>query len=191
MVSVLSPRRDNAYAVFFYVRCAVSYHYLEELMAERRAIVNHATLNLWVVKYALLVAVAAQKRKAPTGGSGRADETYIKAKGRGSYLHRAVDRDGNTLDFMLSAHRDEAAATAFFARAVRANGWPDKVVTDRSRVNLARLENMNILLLLSGWFWLIKISQMKYLNILIERQKLGRSRPTREATFSEIIALRD
>ncbi len=70
---------------------------------------------------------------------------------------------------MLSAHRDEAAATAFFARAFRANGWPDKVVTDKSRVNLARLENMNILLLLSGWFWLIEVSQVKYLNTLIEQ----------------------
>jgi len=97
------------------------------------------------------------------------DETYIKVKGRWTYLYRAVDKHGKTLDFMLSERRDEAAATAFFARTIKNNGWPEKVVIDKSGANLAGLQNMNWLLLIQGWFWLIEILQVKYLNNIIEQ----------------------
>ena len=83
------------YTVFFYVRYAVSYRDLEEIMAERGVQVDHATLNLWVVKYSPDIAKPAQMRKQPTAGSWRMDETYIKAKGTWTYLYR-------TVDFMLS-----------------------------------------------------------------------------------------
>lgn len=99
------------------------------------------------------------------------DETYVKVKGRWSYLYRAVDKEGNTLDFMLSERRDEAAATAFFTRTIQSNGWPDKAVIDKSGANLAGLENMNILLILSGWFWLIEVLQVKYLNNIMEQDQ--------------------
>ncbi|MBD0866222.1 MAG: DDE-type integrase/transposase/recombinase [Rhodobacteraceae bacterium] len=56
------------------------------------------------------------------------DETCIKVKGTWAYLYRAIDRDGQTLDFMLSETCDEDAATAFFARTIRNNGWPDQAV---------------------------------------------------------------
>lgn len=97
------------------------------------------------------------------------DETYVKVRGRWTYLYRAVDKEGNTLDFMLAERRDEAAATAFFTRTIQSNGWPDKVVIDKSGANLAGLENMNILLILSGWFWLIEVLQVKYLNNIVEQ----------------------
>ena len=84
------------------------------------------------------------------------DETYIQVKGRWTYFYRAVDKFGKTLDFMLSEHRDEAAASAFFARTIKNNGWPEKVVIDKSGTNLAGLQNMNWMLLLQGWFWLIE-----------------------------------
>ena len=70
---------------------------------------------------------------------------------------------------MLSEHWDEAAATAFFTRAIGNNGFPDRVVIDKSGANLAGLENMNCLLILNGWLWLIKILQLKYLNNIIEQ----------------------
>jgi putative transposase len=70
---------------------------------------------------------------------------------------------------MLSEHRDEAAASAFFARTIKNNGWPEKVVIDKSGANLAGLQNINWLLLLQGWFWLIEILQVKYLNNMIEQ----------------------
>lgn len=70
---------------------------------------------------------------------------------------------------MLSEHRNEAAATDFFAHTIENNGWPDKVVIDKSGANLAALQNMNLLLLLRGWFWLIEICQVKHLNTMIEQ----------------------
>lgn len=163
------PKAVILYAVFFYVRYGVSYRDLEEIMAERGVEVDHATLNRWVVKYAPLIADAAQQCKAETARSWRMDETYIKVKGKWTYLYRAVDRDGQTLDFMLSERRDEAAATKFFGRTIERNGWPDKVVIDKSGANQAGLDNMNIALVLIGWCWLVEVLQVKYLNNVIEQ----------------------
>lgn len=81
------------------MRYAVSYRDIEEILAERGVTVDHATLNRWVVKFSPLIAARMQVKKRPTARSWRADETYIKVKGRWTYLYRAVDRDGQTLDF--------------------------------------------------------------------------------------------
>jgi putative transposase len=67
------------------------------------------------------------------------DETYIKVKGMWTYLYRAVDRNGQTLDFMLSERRDLAAARSLFKQAIGTNGVPDRVVIDKSGANLAGL----------------------------------------------------
>ena len=97
------------------------------------------------------------------------DETYIQVKGKWTYFYRAVDKFGKTLDFMLSEHRDEPPASTFFARTIDNNGWPEKVVIDKSGANLAGLQNVNWLLLQHGWFWLVEICQVKYLNNMIEQ----------------------
>ena len=89
------------------------------------------------------------------------DETYIKVKGQWTYLYRAIDKYGNTVDFMLSKQRDEAAATAFFQQAIEDNGLPGKVVIDKSGANNAGLENINILLFITGLFCFIDIRQVK------------------------------
>ncbi len=70
---------------------------------------------------------------------------------------------------MLSEHRNETAASAFFARAIETNGWPEKTGIDKSGASLAGLQNINWLLLLHGWFWLIEILQVKELNNMIEQ----------------------
>lgn len=85
------------------------------------------------------------------------------------YLYRAIDKFGNTLDFMLSKRRDEAAATAFFVKTIANNGWPEKVVIDKSGSNAAGLFNMNYLLVLQSWCWLIEVLQVKYLKYIIEQ----------------------
>jgi len=97
------------------------------------------------------------------------DETYIKIKGKWTYYYRAADKFGKTLDFMLSGHRDEAAATTFFTRVIGNNGFSDRVVIDKIGDNLAGVQNMNRLLNLNGWFWLIEVLQVKYLNNIIEQ----------------------
>ena len=136
---------------------------------ERGVAVDHATLNRWVEKYADPIADEARRRKVPTSQSWRMDETYIKVKGNWMYLYRAIDKFGKTLDFMLSERRDEAAATAFFAKAIGNNGWPNKVIIDKSGSNAAGLFNMNCLLVMNSWCCLIDVLQVKYLNNIIEQ----------------------
>ena len=163
------PSEVILYAVFFYVRYSVSYRDLEEIMAERGVSVDHATLNRWVIRYSPRIADEAKKRKQLVAGSWRMDETYIKVKGQWTYLYRAIDKYGNTVDFMLSEHRDEAAATAFFKQAIDNSGLPSKVVIDKSGANNAGLENINILLFLAGLYCFIDILKVKYLNNSVEQ----------------------
>lgn len=163
------PKSVILHAVFIYVRYAVSYRDLEEILAERGVHVDHATLNRWVVKYAPQIAARAQARKRPTATSWRMDETYIKVKGRWTYLYRAVDRDGQTLDFMLSERRDLAAARRFFWRAIKTNGLPERVVIDKSGANLAGLQAVNVILKFTGDGRTIEIRQVKYLNNILEQ----------------------
>lgn len=173
------PKSVILHAVFFYVRYAVSYRDLEEILAERGVRVDHATLNRWVVKFSPLIAARMQARKRPTATSWRADETYIKVKGRWTYLYRAVDRDGQTLDFMLSERRNLAAARRFFKRAIAINGTPDRVVIDKSGANLAGLQAVNVILKFANHAQVIEIRQVKYLNNIIEQDHRFIKRITR------------
>jgi putative transposase len=163
------PKSVILHAVFFYVRYPVSYRDLEEILVERGIIVDHATLNRWVVRYAPQIAAQAQMRKRPTASSWRVDETYLKVKGKWTYLYRAVDRDGQTLDFMLSEHRDLAAARRFFKKVIASNGVPKKVVIDKSGANLAGLQAVNTILKFTGAGDIIEIRQVKYLNNILEQ----------------------
>jgi putative transposase len=164
------PKSVIVSAVFFYVRYPVSYRDdLEEIMEDRGVDVDHATLNRWVVKYSPLIAAKAQAKKRPMAISWRMDETYIKVRGKWMYHYRAVDRNGRTLDFLLSEHRDKAAARRFFRRAIGTNGIPDRIVIDKSGANLAGLEAVNVILKFTGIGQTIKIVQVKYLNNILEQ----------------------
>jgi len=140
-------------------------------MEESGVKVDHSTLNRWVINYSssLALALAAKKNKRAVATSWRMDETYIKVKGEWVYLYRAVDKFGDTVDFMLSERQDEAAATAFFKQAIDANGFPKKIVMDKSGANYAGLENINMLLMLAGLISFDETLQVKYLNNLIEQ----------------------
>ena len=163
------PKSVILHAAFFYLHYAVSYRDLEEIMAERGVKVDHATLNRWVVNFAPLIAALAQARKRPTATSWRMDETYIKVKGKWTFLCRAVERDGQTLDFLLSEHRDLSAARRFFKRAIGTNGMPDRIVIDKSGANLAGLQAVNVILKFTGNGRTIEVRQVKYLNNILEQ----------------------
>jgi putative transposase len=173
------PKSVILFAVFFYVRYGVSYRDLEDIMAERGVEIDHATLNRWVVKFSPLIAANAQVRKKPTAQSWRMDETYIKVRGKWAYLYRAVDRDGQTLEFMLSERRDTAAARRFFKRAVGTNGIPDRIAIDKSGANLAGLQSLNVILKFTGSGRIIGIVQSKYLNNIVEQDHRFIKRITR------------
>ena len=87
---------------------------IEEMMAERGVSVDHATIHRWALKILPVLARVFRRCKHPVGTSWRMDETYILVAGQWKYLYRAVDRVGETVDFLLTAKRDLAAARRFF-----------------------------------------------------------------------------
>jgi transposase-like protein len=92
------------------------------------------------------------------------DETYILVGGRWKYLYRAVDRAGATVDFLLTAKRDCAAARRFLERAIDLNGVPEKITIDKSGANTAAIEGLRAD---SGAD--IELRQSKYLNNIVEQ----------------------
>jgi transposase, IS6 family len=111
-------------AVGWYLRFSLSYRDVEELLAERGLLVDHVTVWRWVQRYAPEIQRRLRPRLRPTNDSWRVDETYIRVKGKWVYLYRAVDSSGATIDFLLSAKRDAAAAERFLAKALRGENHP-------------------------------------------------------------------
>jgi len=107
--------------VRWYLRYALSYRDLEELMLERGLHVDHTTIYRWVQRYAPELEKRCRPHLKATTDSWRVDETYVKIKGTWMYLYRAVDSEGNTLEFLLSATRDAEAAKRFFLKALGAS----------------------------------------------------------------------
>ena len=164
--------------VRWYLSYSLSYRDIEEMMLERGTKVDHSTLNRWVIEYApLLESEFRKNHKKKTGSSWRVDETYNKIKGIWNYWYRAVDKEGETIDFMLSKHRDEAAAKAFFTKAIGSSGLPEKITIDKSGANKAGIDAMNlqltVLALLGCTFTQIHIRQIKYLNNIVEQDHRG------------------
>ncbi|MBF0300181.1 MAG: IS6 family transposase [Oligoflexia bacterium] len=102
-------------SIHWYCRYSLSYRDLEEILEERGIEVDHSIINRWVKRYTPDLEKNFRKRKVPTGGSWRMDETYVKVKGKWKYLYLAVDKEGNTIDFLLTSKRDTVAAYRFFA----------------------------------------------------------------------------
>ncbi len=107
--------------VRWYLLYPLSYRNLEEMMLERGLSVDQTTVYRWVQAYAPELDKRCRPHLRPTNDSWRVDETYIEVKGEWKYLYRAVDSEGNTLDFMLSAKRDAQAAKRFFRKALKSS----------------------------------------------------------------------
>jgi putative transposase len=178
------PKDIILMAVRWYVAYPLSYRNIEELMAERNVQVDHATLNRWVIEYSPQLENEFRKNyKSSVNRSWRMDETYLKIKGEDVYLYRAVDKFGNTVDFMLSKNRDKKAAFQFFSKAIGQHGLPEKVTMDKSGANKAGIDKINLLLsltfLFAGIFYQIIIRQIKYLNNIVEQDHRGIKRITK------------
>lgn len=129
--------------VCWYLADALSLRNLEETMAERGVIVDHSTLHRWVIRLVPLLDKAFRRHKCTVVRRWRMDETYIKIKGQWKYLYRAVDTAGQTIDFLLTAKLDAAAALRFFRKAIRHQGEPEVVTIDKSGANTAALVTLN------------------------------------------------
>jgi putative transposase len=121
-------------------------------------------LHRWSIKMLPVLAAMFRRRKRPVGRSWRMDETYVKLSGQWKYLYRAVDRDGDTVDFLLRAKRDHAAARAFFEHAIDLHGVPEKITIDKSGANTAAIASIQ-----ADSGLPIAMRQSKYLNNLVEQ----------------------
>ena len=102
------------------------------------------------------------------------DETYIKIKGQWKYLYRAVDKEGKTIDFLLTAKRDKAAAMRFFEKALQHNSTPEKVSMDKSGANKAAIDQI-----IEDKAISVIVRQVKYLNNIVEQDPRAIKRITR------------
>src|ERR671910_389158 len=126
-----SPSDVIALVVLWRLRYRLTLRDLAEMFLVRGLVFSHEAVREWEAKLAPVLADELRRRRHGRGGAGgrhwHVDETYIKVRGRWAYLYRAIDRDGNLVDTMLSEHRDMAAAQAFFRSAKAATG----IVPDR------------------------------------------------------------
>ena len=143
-------------------------------MVERGIVVDHSTLNRWVVHYSPQLEKTFHKKKKKPGDRWRLDETYIRIKGKWRYYYRAVDKQGNTIDFLLTVKRDKKAALRFFTKAVGRNGKPSLINIDKSGANNAGINCFN-----SDNKRRIKIRSCKYLNNIVKQDHRRIKRITR------------
>lgn len=157
------PKEIILHAVYVKLRFTLSYRDVEELLSIRGVRVDHATIQRWVYKFMPLIERTFKKRKKKVGNSWRMDETYIKVKGEWIYLYRAVDKEGNTIDFLLTKRRNKFAAHKFLIKAISNNGCPKVINIDQSGANKGAIRTYN-----KRKFTKIKVRQCKYLNNRVE-----------------------
>ena len=123
-------------AVRWYLRYSLSLRDVEELFAERGLDADHTTIWRWVQRYGPERAQRLRRQRKPTNKSWRVDESYIRVKGAWCYLYRAIDSTGATIDFLLSALRDAAAAQRLFRQALSdpLHPQPRVINTDKARL---------------------------------------------------------
>ncbi len=129
------PSDIISFVVFCRLRYRLTLRDLSEMLLLRGFIVSHEAIRDWETKLLPILGDALRKRRHGTrreaGISWYVDETYLKVRGRWCYLYRAIDRDGNLIDAMLSERRDMRAAKVFFRSAKATMGFrPDRVTTD-------------------------------------------------------------
>ena len=116
--------------VRWYLRYPLSYRDLEEMMAERGFTVDHSTSARWVLHYAPILEERIRRQMRRPNRSWRVDETYIRVAGQWTYLYRAVDSAGDTIEFLLSPKRDRVAAKGFLQLAVSGHSRPRVINVD-------------------------------------------------------------
>ncbi|MDU0406830.1 hypothetical protein ML8HA_02662 [Lactococcus lactis] len=152
-------------AVGYYLRYNLSYREVQELLYDRGINVCHTTIYRWVQEYSKVLYYLWKKKNRQSFYSWKMDETYIKIKGRGHYLYRAIDADGLTLDIWLRKKRDTQAAYAFLKRLHKQFGEPKAIVTDKAPSLGSAFRKLQSV----GLYTKTEHRTVKYLNNLIEQ----------------------
>lgn len=158
------PKAIILQAVYFKLRFTLSYRDVEELLSIRGVQVDHSTIQRWVFKFTPIIEANMHKRKRQVCNSWRMDETYIKVGGKDRYLYRAVDKYGDTIDFLLTKRRMKGSAQKFLNKAIGNNGNPRVINIDKSGANKEGIKTFN-----KRNFKNLKWRQCKYLNNIVEQ----------------------
>ena len=138
------------------------------MFSDRGVQVDHTTLFRWIQAYAPELDKRLRPHLRMTNGSWRVDETYIRVKGEWVYLYRAVDATGRTIDLLLSAKRDAAAARRFFRKALKQPHTvnPRTITVDKNVAYPVATRAMK----LDGELWrFARLRQVKFLNNIVEQ----------------------
>jgi putative transposase len=157
------PKAIILQAVYFKLRFTLSYRDVEELLSIRGLKVDHSTIQRWVYKFTPMIEANMHRRKRQVCSSWRMDETYIRVGGKDRYLYRAVDKYGNTVDFLLTK-RMKGSAQKFLNKAIGNNGKPRVINIDKSGANKEGIKTFN-----KRNFKNVKWRQCKYLNNIVEQ----------------------
>jgi transposase-like protein len=168
--SLFKRRHFDSAIIILCVRCYItyklSYRDLRGMMAERGVDLAHTTILRCVQHYIPKFEKKWNRLARPVGSSWRVDETYIRVRGQWKYLYRAVDKQGNTVDFLLSEHRDITAAKQFFTQAIDKQGAPEKITVDGYAATHSAIGELKQ----SGTLPInVLVRTSKYLNNLIEQ----------------------
>jgi transposase, IS6 family len=156
------------WAVRWYLMFPVSYRDLELMLIDRGVEVDHTTIFRWIQAYAEELEKRVRPHLRISNGSWRVDETYVRVKGHWTYLYRAVDSRGQTIDFLLSARRDAVAAKRFFRRALVQPHVvnPRTLTVDKNPAYPRAVVDMKR----DGELWhRTRMRQCKYLNNIVEQ----------------------
>ncbi len=156
------------WALRWYLAFPISYRDLSSMLSDRGVVVDHATLFRWVQAYTAKLEQRVRRHLRPCTGSWRVDETDIKVKDAWTYLYRAVDSLGQTIDFLLSARRDAAAVKRFFRKALAQPHTlnPRTITVDKNPAYPRAAAEMKR----AGVLWRFsRRTQCKYLNNIVEQ----------------------
>ena len=144
------PKSIILQAVYFKLRFGLSYRDIEELLSIRGVKVDHATIQRWVFKFSPMIDQNFRVRKKQVGGRWRMDETYVKVQGKWRYLYRAVDKQGRTVNFLLTKTRRRKDAQRFLIKAIDGNCKPTLINQDQTRLQFGFIIKETTLVLKSG-----------------------------------------
>ena len=150
----------------WYLQTALTYRQLQRMLAERGLTIVHTTIMRWIHRFGPQLNQKVKSHLKKTLPSWRCDETYLKIRGQWKYLYRALDSDGNTLDFLLSAKRDKKTALRFFKKVLgnRHVKRPRVISVDKHASYPAALT----LLKAENQLKQTQLRQVRYLNNVIE-----------------------
>jgi transposase-like protein len=152
--------------VRWYLSFKLSSRDLVQMMSERGIPLAHTTILRWVQRYVPEFEKRWSQYARPVGGSWRCDETYIKVRGRWAYLYRAVDKQGRTVDFLLSERRDVTAAKRFFGKAMRSHATPRVITLNAYAASHRAIRDPKSAGVMPAR---VRIRSSKYLNNVVEQ----------------------